>query len=123
MAPITNVTATSFCESAQLFWPDSVEDGGCAVPALNYSAENMKKWSISTKGNRQKIETALNHIHLYDYVNDCSEVDLPRLEAAARRMAEAWRLRVTKLYPDKKFDVNVASEPNEYGPSVSVIFY
>ncbi len=107
---------------AQLFWPDFVDDGGCTVLALNYSPESMNKWRKSVGHNRQKIEAALNHVHLYDYVGESNGTDLPKLEAAAEWLADCWRQRISSLYPGKKFEVVVRTEPDEYGPTVSLEF-
>ena len=47
------------------------------------------------------------------------EGDLPALEEAGRRLAAAWTAALAARFPDRRFTVEFATEPDEYGPTVS----
>jgi hypothetical protein len=109
---------------SSLFWPEFIEFRGCVVLAVNTSQAGLQKWWDDTSGDREKIQAALNHAHLYDFVvyEEQTDVRLAALEGVAERIADGWRPRLAALYPERRADVVVTSEPDDYGPTVSFSF-
>ena len=67
-----------------------------------------------------RIEAVLNEVHLYDLLaDDYDDGQLGDLEQIARRMAEAWTVALATRFPDISFHVSFATEPDEYGPTIS----
>lgn len=63
---------------------------------------------------------AYDHVHLYDVVgDDYDDSELPALERAAERIAEAWRAALAVQFPGRTIEVITATDPDEYGPTVS----
>jgi hypothetical protein len=101
-------------------WPDLTEVNGCILRADRYSPENFAAWWREHSGDRWRIEDVVNELHLYDLVgDDYDDGQLGELEEIARRMADAWTGALAVKFPDRSFHVRLATEPGEYGPTLS----
>lgn len=93
---------------------------GCVIRDRPGVEDTFAGWWAHIPGETTSVEAVMNHVHLYDLVDDTvDEADLPLLEAAAERIAEAWRLALADQLPDRELVVTVATEPDEYGPTVT----
>jgi hypothetical protein len=62
----------------------------------------------------------MNHVHLYDLGgDDYSDSELPLLERAAQRIRGSWEVALADGFPGRSLEVFYATEPDEYGPTVS----
>ena len=93
---------------------------GCLIRRAVFDANSVDTWLAQTNGDVAAVETVVNHVHLYDLVNVYDDSQLGELEALAGRLAEVWRGLLMARYPDRALEVAVASEPDEYGPTLSV---
>ena len=95
-----------------MFWPEWVEVEGCVLRRDVADADNVRRWLATDDGSVQQTEWALNHVHLYDEVEEGWEepdevLDL-RLEEVAQRLAGAWRASLAVAFPSRTFVVDVA---------------
>ncbi len=105
---------------AHLMWPDLVEVGGCVFLATHYSEASRESF-VAAGVTGSALEDVVNHVHLYDVVAEYSgsDEDLQRLEAVAMLMKQSWAARLAIAFPGRTFIVTFATEPEEYGPTVS----
>lgn len=65
---------------------------------------------------------ALNHVHLYDEVEEGWEepeaVLDQRLDEVAQHLAGAWRASLAAAFPTRTFVVDVVGPDEDYGPTV-----
>lgn len=93
---------------------------GCLVRQVVFDAASVDTWLESTGGDIAAVELVVNHVHLYDVVQQHADTDLPELEELGRRIAEVWEHLARARYPEHRLTVTFATEPDEYGPTVSV---
>jgi hypothetical protein len=105
---------------AELMWPRLVEVDGCVFLAFQF-VESSRLAFLQSGLRGQQLERVLNHVHLYDVVNDTfSDAQLERLERVARIVREAWLASAAAQFPGRSFEVTLASEPDDYGPTVTL---
>ena len=119
------ISSAGIARAAALFWPDWVEVDGCVLRADVADAKNVRRWLSVQGGSVQQVEWALNHVHLYDEVEEGWEEPPQllneRLLEVARRLADAWRASLAAAFPERTFDVEVATPAEDHGPSVYVV--
>jgi hypothetical protein len=93
---------------------------GCLVREPVFDTANIDTWLESTGGDVTAVERVVNHVHLYDLVEELSDTDLPALEDLARRIAQLWTDTLQARYPEYRAVVSFASEPDEYGPTLTL---
>lgn len=93
---------------------------GCLIRRAVFDTNSVDTWLAQTNGDVSAVETVVNHVHLYDLVDVYDDSQLGELEALARRLAEVWRGLLAVRYPDRELEVSFASEPDEYGPTLSI---
>ena len=106
----------------RLFWPEFIGVEGCVLLESRYSPENFRLWSDHFGGDCTGIESIINHLHLYDLcLNDpnFAETKLPELEELARTLLKCWECALKEAFPDKRFRFDFATEPDEYGPTIT----
>jgi hypothetical protein len=108
-------------EVTRLFDINMTEYRGCFLREAAFSADNVDQWLQSTSGDIAAVENVVNHVHLYDEVDDTYEdAQLSELEDVGRRLARVWRELLSHRYPGRSFTVTYETEPDEYGPTISV---
>ncbi len=103
-----------------LMWPDFVEVAGCVFLSAQFSEDSRTSF-LEGGVTGAALEDVLNHVHVYDFVSEYggSEEDLRRLELVAERIRDSWQAGLAKSFPGRSFTVSLATEPDEYGPTVS----
>ncbi|WP_340146342.1 hypothetical protein [Pseudomonas poae] len=106
--------------SSKLFFPDFVVVGEAVFLEAKYEDKVFDCWLKQFEGDLQATEKMINHTHLYDVFDGYSEdVDDKVFEQVAEVVALSWRLVLANNYPKKKFNVEVSSSDQDYGPVVS----
>jgi hypothetical protein len=101
-------------------WPRFVLLRDCVIRDRPDVDEAFEQWWDIHQDEPWHIENAMNHVHLYDFVgDDYDDSELPMLERAAEHIAEAWRAALGVQFPEHNLEVTIATEPDEYGPTVS----
>ena len=123
---------------SKLFWPDFVEFEGCV-----FLAEAYRKWSQPVEDQRREarkdprsIEKLVNHLHMYDlfWTNTTVLVEDPEggprigvdqvyslqlKEYLAQVLLVCWKHALQEKYPEREFEFSYATEPDEYGPTIT----
>jgi hypothetical protein len=60
----------------------------------------------------------LCHVHMWDEVRSTNDETV--LDAVAQQIAANWRETLGRQFPERLFEVGVAGEPAEYGPTIWV---
>lgn len=102
-----------------LFWPAFVSVRGCVLLRDRYEENNFDQWWNELSGRRGDIERVLNHLHLWDLFESRDEISDQMLEELAEVLAKVWRCALAEQFPDRRFEVSVASGVDEYGPTLS----
>jgi len=110
-----NVGVTAAVAISEIFFPQLIEVRGCILLAHRYQHSNFEDWWTRTAGNRNEIERALNHVHLWDLFEPTGEQEEDALVELARRIAWAWRSWAATLFPKRTF---VTAVVDDYGPTV-----
>lgn len=85
--------------------------------AWAYEPDNFETWWTELKGDRVRIESVLNHVHLWE-VFDADGDDANKLGELAEVVAASWRASVAKRFPGRSFEVSVSNDDSDYGPTV-----
>jgi len=85
------------------------------APAWRLDKSNIDAW-LERHHDPDAVTSVLCHVHLWDEIESTSdEVVLGRVAAT---IAEGWRAALAAQFPGRAFEVGVAGEPEEYGPTV-----
>jgi len=116
------ISSAGIHRTAALLWPDWVEVEGCVLRREVADVENVRRWLATGGASVQRTEWALNHVHLYDEVEEGweepQELLDQRLQAVAERLAAAWRASLAAAFPSRTFHVEVAEPHEDHGPTV-----
>lgn len=66
----------------------------------------------------EPVTAVLSHVHLWDRLDSTSDEAV--LDEVAQVVARSWRGSLAQQFPDRTFEVGVAGEPDECGPTVWV---
>jgi hypothetical protein len=107
-------------EITELVWPRFIELNGLVIRDQPGVRDSFDQWQKRHGEESWRIESVMNHVHLYDFVgDDYTDTELPTLERTALRIQASWRVALIHEFPDRTFEVTYATEPDEYGPTVS----
>jgi len=116
------ISSAGIYRAAALLWPDWVEVEGCVLRREMADVENVRRWMATEGASVQRTEWAVNHVHLYDEVEEGLEEPQElldeRLLAVAERLAAAWRASLAAAFPARQFHVEVAGPEEDHGPTV-----
>jgi hypothetical protein len=107
-----------------LFWPAFTEHDGCVLLAERFEPANFRSWMASTNGDRRRVETLLNHMHLADLFGDRGE--RPTREQVvhlARLVRDAWAAKLAHDFPGRRFVVSFPEDECESVQDYEVSFY
>jgi hypothetical protein len=112
--------ATLALAFAALFWPAFVEVRGCVLLAERYDERGFEGWWTQLEGRRREIEATVNHLHIWDLFAPDDE-DLPpgALGDLTKVLAGTWACALGAEFPQRRFDITVTDEPDDYGPTVT----
>lgn len=106
--------------SSKLFFPDFVVDRNGVFLESKYDSSVVGCWLEKFHGDLQATEKMINHIHIYDVFEGCSEdVDNRVFVQLAEVMAFSWRLVLREKFSDKNFNVLVSNSDQDYGPVIT----
>ena len=104
---------------------DGISSAGVARVADVADPDNVRHWLGIDDGSVQRTEWALNHVHLYDEIeqgwDEPQELLDTRLLDAANRIAAAWRASLAAAFPGRTFSIEVVSSEAEHGPTVYLV--
>ena len=87
------------------------------APAWRLDKANIDAW-LERHHDPHAVTSVLCHVHLWDEIESTSdEVVLGRVTGT---IAEGWRAALAAQFPGRAFEVGMAGEPEEYGPTVWV---
>ncbi|CAN5892871.1 hypothetical protein BH24DEI2_BH24DEI2_01310 [soil metagenome] len=107
---------------SSLFWPDIVEVDGCYFRSQTGLQEMLQEWNVVLKGDKRALEGLINHLHVYDlfsFADDGVEIDLSVRECLGETLVECWTCALKTKFPEVSFTVDYATEPDEYGPTLT----
>ncbi len=89
-------------------------DRGVVAPLLQIDEANIDAWLATHPP--EAVTAVLSHVHLWDRLDSTSDEAV--LDEVAQVVASSWRGSLVRQFPDRTFEVGVAGEPDEYGPTV-----
>ncbi|SIN33899.1 hypothetical protein [Micromonospora cremea] len=115
---LVNTTVAEAVVLADILWPRFVEYRGGVFLGFRFDAEGVDTWLAELDGDVPRVESMINHLHLWDIMNPAGDAEYVALSALAPRIAEAWRAALLLRLPDRDFVVTVADDPEDYGPTL-----
>ena len=89
--------------------------------AEHYQPDNFETWWEQLGGDNEKIERTINHLHLWDVFEPAKEgVPDDALQQLAEVLAGGWRAALSQQFPGKAITVEVSTETEDYGPTLTV---
>jgi hypothetical protein len=106
---------------ASLFWPQLIEVEDCILLKERYDPDAFRQWRAQLGDQREAIERAVNHVHLWDLFDAASE-DVPDegLDCLAAAMAGTWAAAVAEQFPGRLGEVVVTQDGEDYGPTITL---
>jgi hypothetical protein len=92
----------------QIWNPKFVEVEGLIILEAHYDPMGLHDWISRSRGNYEKLENTLNHVHL-DYITE--EVDLQ--EEIGQNLRIRWRQTLQQIFPDRNFEINLVLVNNK----------
>ena len=87
---------------------------GVVAPLAQIDEANVDAWLATHPP--EAVTAVLSHVHLWDCLDSTSDEAV--LDEVAEVVARSWRESLARQFPDRTFEVGVAGEPDEYGPTV-----
>ena len=98
---------------SRLFWPEFVECEGCVFFG-EFSVDSYHAFSEQCKGNRRRIETVMNHRHLFYYFSHAGgSATETQIIYLGRVLKDIWQIKLARDFPGRKFVVNFSEGPHE----------
>ena len=83
-----------------LFWPEFVEHDGCVFIDDAPDIEDYKSWLKSTDGEKHRVESVLNHIHLADLFSG-GKPTVAQLEYLGEKIQRMWQAKANAEFPGR----------------------
>lgn len=104
----------------KLLFPDLIVVGDAVLLEHKYEPSRFDMWFSELEGDICAIEKIVNHTHIYDVFEGCSdEVDDAVFEQLSEVISMSWRLLLNSKFPERRFCVDVSNSDQEYGPVVT----
>jgi hypothetical protein len=84
------------------------------APLFRLDESNIDGWLHNHEPD--SVTAVLSHVHLWDEVKSTNDETV--LDAVAQQIAANWRETLGRQFPERLFEVGVAGEPEEYGPTI-----
>jgi hypothetical protein len=106
---------------SKLFWPDFIEVDGCVLLAEHYDRTSFQAWVEELNGEPQTLEAVINETHVYDlFNNSVGRTPAPAIfEWLGQVLLKTWACCLRECFPSKRFEFRYATEPYEYGPTLT----
>ena len=106
-----------------LFWPDFVEFDDC-VFFSDFSEKSYLAFKEKSGGNRRRVETVMNHRHIFDYFSHgggkCSTEQILYLGRTLKKM---WEIKLAADFPKRRFVVSFPEGPYDDLQDYEVSFW
>lgn len=102
-----------------MLWPTFLIVQGCVLLPWEYNQQSFEGWWDELSGDRRKIESSLNHLHLWD-VFDPDEISAEGLSYLGEVLAKTWSAALADRFPDRDFETHFTQQEDEYGPTVYI---
>jgi len=95
---------------------------GCVLLSERYDPSSFQEWWTELDGDISRIESVVNHIHLWDFPGlDAADIPDDVIRDFARVLAASWRCALRDQFPERNFEVQtVLDELEEYGPTIYI---
>lgn len=105
----------------KLIEPGFVEFGPYIILEDHFDPDGIATWEKELGEDRRSIELLINHVHIYDVIDfESQDPSVSHLyEFFAKQAIEHWRKRLIARFPHNRFTFTYATEPDEYGPTIS----
>jgi hypothetical protein len=104
---------------ARLFRPKFIEVSGCVLWDRVYRPENFQLWHEKVNGSPTAIESVLNRVRLWQFIDVDSQEDEEAMNSLAQDIAFFWRASLEDSFPEKEFEVSIIDIGD--GPEVGFI--
>lgn len=115
---LENVSVAEALAVGGLIWPQFVEYRDGVFLEWAFDAGNVDTWFETVKGDPRLVESVINHVHLWDCINTQGQQEESALLDLANLMKVTWQAAARQRFPDRHFTVEVATEEDDYGPTV-----
>lgn len=115
----SRLSLPDWCSLARAFRPRFVEVSGCILWDRVYKPDNFRRWFSEVNGNLTAIESVLNRLRLWQFIDVESEEDDVAIRSLAGDVEFFWRASLREAFPDKKFAVSIID--TEDGPEVAFV--
>jgi hypothetical protein len=105
---------------SMIFWPEFVEYRNCIFVKFLFEPQGVDAWLERLKGDAKAVESAVNHLHLWDVFALRSDAERKAASSFCFEIASMWRAAVNAAFPGKDFSVLVTDEPDDYGPTLTL---
>ncbi|WP_181770925.1 hypothetical protein [Amycolatopsis pittospori] len=117
---LSNVSIAEACSVIALMSPGFVEYRGCIFLDFVFDASGVDAWIDRFDGVEQSVESAVNHVHLWDFFSPKSEAENDALVELAHRMVESWKSSALMQFPGREFVVQFSDGSDDYGPTLVI---
>jgi hypothetical protein len=118
---MANVTVSEAAVLSTIFWPDFVEFQGCVFLDFKFDEKGVNNWLDQLKGDLRAVEAVVNQVHLWDVFAPTSPEEYEVLSQLAGRVSDMWRAAARLAFPDREFQISVTDDPEEYGPTLTLM--
>lgn len=87
---------------------------------MHFGREGVDRWFAEAGATVESVERVTNHLHLWDVFAAKSAEEYRALSQLARTMQLSWQAALAAAFPGRQFAVEVADEPEEYGPTLTL---
>ena len=97
-----------------IFWPEFVEFERYVLRA-GFSVDGLRGFERQCGGDRRRIETVMNHLHIADiHYQGCEDITRERLVYMGGVLSEIYRAKLAWQFPSKRFEVRFYDSPVEH---------
>lgn len=97
------VTVKDLDYLASVMNPTFIERDGCVFLAGHFSEKTYQsRWKKLSRLDKKKTEATLNHVHIFDLVDDPMEQRL-----LGDKIKAVWEKNLSRQFPGKKFTVSL----------------
>ena len=106
----------------EIFWPNFVEHDGCIF--LDFDENIYQQWLRRTGGDKQKIESVMNHRHILDFLPKAVESPTHSLVVLfGQLLRDVWDAKLRRDFPERKFCVRFPSDECRDLTDYEITFY
>jgi hypothetical protein len=109
---------------SRLFWPDFIQHDDCVFLANGFTVDNYRAWLEQCHGDRERVETVMNHRHVFDYFSHAGGIaSEAQIVYLGRVLRDMWTVKLRQEFPDRTFVVSFPEGPFEDLVDYEVTFW